>query len=57
MYKPGAVIKSLDELVQQEFVFAHGKRYHHGWVLGWQLNMAMLWIQRGWLRRAEKVEE
>jgi hypothetical protein len=56
-YRPGEKIKSLDELAAQEFVFGYHKLYHRGWVRAWQISFALSWIQRGALRRAEKIEE
>jgi hypothetical protein len=46
-YSKGEPIKSLDELVSQEFVYWHDKITHKGWFLGWQLKMVLDAIQDG----------
>ena len=35
-YKKGEPIKSLDELMQQEFIYFQHKIYHYGWFGSWQ---------------------
>ncbi len=37
-YEIGNNIKSLDELIKQEFIFFNNKLYNKGWFKGWQLN-------------------
>lgn len=54
-YTKGEKITSLDELVQQEFVYWHDKITHQGWVTSWQLRMACLAIQNGVIFKAIKV--
>ena len=46
-YSKGEPIKSLDELVSQEFVYWNNKVTHKGWFLSWQLQMAHKAIFRG----------
>ena len=46
-YSKGEPIKSLDELVQQEFVYWNDKITQKGWFIGWKINMALNAIQSG----------
>jgi hypothetical protein len=46
-YTKGEPIKSLDELVSQEFIYWHDKIMHRGWFLNWQIKMALNVIQEG----------
>jgi hypothetical protein len=46
-YSKGEPIKSLDELVAQEFVYWNNKITNKGWFLSWQINMALRAIRRG----------
>lgn len=45
-YIRGAPIRSLDELVKQDFVYWNDKITHFGWFLGWQLRMTNNAIHR-----------
>lgn len=61
-YKKGAKIISLDELVQTPLVWwevyeGHHKVYHFGWVMSWQIQMAMRYIKAGTLYKAIPKEE
>ena len=38
-YDKGELITSLDELMQQEFIYCGNKIYHKGWVQSWQIRM------------------
>lgn len=40
-YRKGDPIRSVDELLKQEFVYFDDKIYHCGWVRSWQLNMVV----------------
>ena len=55
-YTKGEKITSLDELVQQEFVYWHDKITHQGWVTSWQLRMACLAIQNGVIFNGKTVD-
>jgi hypothetical protein len=46
-YSKGELIKSLDELASQEFVYWRGKITHRGWFMSWQISMALNAIQHG----------
>jgi hypothetical protein len=46
-YSKGEPIKSLDELVSQDFVYWNGKITHRGWFLSWQIQMALKAIRVG----------
>lgn len=54
-YRKGKQITSLDELTKQEFVYVNDSIRHKGWVLSWQISLALRYIERGWLYYAEKV--
>ena len=56
-YKKGKPIKSLAELYQQEFIYFQHKITHRGWFGSWQLSLAQSYINRGFLYRADKVNE
>lgn len=57
MYLKGDPIRSIDELLSQEFVFFHDKVTHRGWFMSWQLRMAVDMIQRGVLCYAIRKED
>lgn len=54
-FKKGSRIKSLNELMSQEFIYLGDKITHNGWFGCWQLNMAKTMIDRGMLFKANKV--
>ena len=56
-YKMGDVIKSLDELAKQEFVFVHEKLYHRGWFCAWQFRYCLASVEAGHVRKAVKIEK
>lgn len=56
-YRKGELILSLDELVQQEFVYWNNKITHRGWFMSWQLRMTMYALKSGVIYRAIKKEE
>ncbi len=43
----GAMIMSLDHLTRCDWVIIRGKRYIRGWVLGWPLRLAKIYIDGG----------
>jgi hypothetical protein len=51
-YEPGEKIRSLDELIDSEFVFFHNKLYHNGWFMSWPIRSCMNLMDRGVLRIA-----
>lgn len=55
-YRRGDRIKSLDELVKQEFVYWNDKITHWGWFMSWQLRMTDNAIKRGIIYKAIKKE-
>lgn len=55
-YRPGPKITSLNELMEQDFVYWHGKITHHSWFCNWQLRMTDQAIKCGVLRQAIKIE-
>ena len=46
-YRKGDVIRSVDDLLKQEFVYFDDKIYHCGWVRSWQLNMVVKHMENG----------
>lgn len=57
MYLKGDPIRTIDELLRQEFVFFHDKVTHRGWFMSWQLKMAVDMIQRGVLCYAIRKDD
>lgn len=55
-YKKGKPIKSLNELMKQDFVYVNDKITSHGWFGSWQMRYAQSLIKRGALYRAVKKE-
>lgn len=56
-YIKGEPIKSLDELVKQEFVYFGGKVVNIGWFQNWQIGMADLYIKYGYIYEAINLED
>lgn len=56
-YSKGEPIKSLNELVQQDFVYWNDKITHKGWFTGWQVRMTLNAIKQGTLCKAIKNKE
>lgn len=46
-YRRGRKIVSMDELMDQEFVFLNAKLTHNGWFQSWQIRYALRMIQEG----------
>ena len=56
-YKKGEPIKSLDELMNQEFVYMNHKIYHYGWFASWQGHWLKKCIDNKWLFKAINKEQ
>lgn len=56
-YQKGEPIRSLDELYAQDFVYWRDKITPHGWVAGWQIQMAVSALNGGVICRAIKIQE
>jgi hypothetical protein len=56
-YRPGPKIMSLNELMEQEFVFWGPKIEPRAWFQNWQIHMAMNSIKGGFIRQAVKIEK
>ena len=56
-YRQGAKITSLDELSQQKFVYFFDTITANGWFMSWPFRLAKSYIDRGFLYRAELIEE
>lgn len=52
-YEQGDLIRSLDELMNQEFVMMNGKVYHTGWFGSWHIRNCKDYIHQ---KRLFKVE-
>lgn len=55
-YRPGPKIHSLNELMEQDFVYWWNKITPKGWFQCWQLRMAQKTIDDGIIRMAIKIE-
>lgn len=55
-YIKGEQIKSLDELMKQEFIYDCGKVVNVGWFQNWQICMANLYIKYGYIFEAINLE-
>ena len=55
-YEKGEPIETLDQLVNQDFIYLNNKIYNHGWFLSWQLSYANELISRKKLFKAIKKE-
>ena len=53
-YTQGELIHSFDELLEQEFIYVHGKIYHMGWVKSWRVRMAEDYLKRNVVYKAIK---
>lgn len=53
-YTKGDRITSIDEMVQQEFVYIHDKIYHAGWFMSFQLSWARRMIEVGSVFREDR---
>lgn len=53
-YEKGELITSLDELMEQDFIFWCGKVYHKGWVQSWQIRMVNEQMKRGNIFKAKR---
>ena len=56
-YKQGEVITNVNEIVGEEFIYSRHKIYHKGWFSQWSLRSILFEIERGFLRKAIKIEE
>ena len=56
-YRKGKPITSFDELCRQEYVYFFDKITHRGWFQSWQIRLALLYIERGYLHYAVKEGE
>jgi hypothetical protein len=55
-YRKGQLIKSLNELVEQEFVYFNNKITHRGWFESWPIRTAKIMIEHNAIREAIKIE-
>lgn len=56
-YRRGDPIHSLDELMDQDFVYWHDKIYARGWFASWQLNMVHKQVTAGKIFRAIRKDD
>ena len=56
-YRKGKQITSLDELSKQKFIYQGQQILHCGWFMSWQFRLAKMYMERGWLYLAEKVDD
>ncbi len=55
-YKKGECVKSLDELIEQEFVYIFDQITHRKWFANYQIGFIKLLIIRGYVCKAIKKE-
>lgn len=56
-YRQGRIITSLDELINQEFIYIHQKILHKGWFRSLQLWYLQELIENGFVRYAIKIDK
>ena len=56
-YKKGKQITSLNELMEQKFIYHDNQVLHWGWFGSWQIRFAHIQMTSGRLYRAEKVDD
>lgn len=56
-YRKGEQVRSVNELLDQEFVYWHDKIYARGWFLSWPLRMAWKAVKQGEIYKAERKGE
>lgn len=56
-YRQGRIITSLDELINQEFIYIHHKILHKGWFRSLQLWYLQELIENGFIRYAIKIDK
>jgi len=56
-YQKGEPITSLDELLEQDFVYWHDKITAKGWFMSWQLQMTCNALKHGVICKALKIKE
>lgn len=54
-YKPGDIIRSLDELSKEKLVYHNHKILHKGWFQSWQIRLAEAYIRVGAIRKAVRL--
>jgi len=56
-YEKGEVITSIDDMMNQEFIYFRDKVTHCGWFGSWQLRMTKRFIDNGFIRYAVKKDK
>lgn len=56
-YRPGPKVHSLNELMEQDFIYWGGKIEPKKWFQNWQLHMAQSVVDNGSLRLAIKIDD
>ena len=57
-FQKGEQIRSLDVLMEQEFIFCLHKVIHFGWFQSWPMHLAKLYLNRNCLFKAvKKIKE
>ena len=58
-FKPDRTVsggmKSLDELIKQEFIYHRGKVLHRGWFTSWKLQYAIRQLEIGYITKAIRL--
>ena len=56
-YQKGKAITSLDEMIEQKFIYVYDKIYHIGWASSWSVHLAKNYIDRGIMFEAELIKK
>jgi hypothetical protein len=56
-YKKGEVINSIDELINQDFIYFESTVYHKGWFMSWQFRIILNWLKAKRIYKAVKIED
>lgn len=55
-YKKDELITSLDDLIQEKFIYCGNQILHHGWFASWTLRFTMQQIKAKRIFRAKRIE-
>ena len=56
-YRQGRIITSINELIDQEFIYIHHKIWHKGWFRSLQFGYLQTLIEKGFVRYAIKIDK
>ena len=50
-------IKTIDAMMNQDYIIVYNKVYHRGWFMSWQCRTAMNYINQGVMYYAYKIKK